>query len=190
MDNIILNNAHKMAFMIKKYPEKTLADHLKVFVVPAIEINTSLWKAAELGLITEPDKETGICTYLKDPKKWVFGSRVDDLITMLEYAFKELAKTERDLDEVYISNWTLGHEAYDVMIALGYLIETRVLAQYDLTDPEDLKSTYTFTTLYENSEQMWGRKYFIKEPTGEEVPDEDIITTTTTTTQPGQTKLV
>jgi hypothetical protein len=58
------------------------------------------------------------------------------------------------------------------MIALGYLIHTKVLAQYELTDPEDLKSTYTFTSLYENSEQMWGRKYFEKQPTGDEVPED------------------
>lgn len=176
MDDIMLNNAHKIAFLIKRYPEKTLAEHLKVFLVPAIEINTAIWKAVELGLITEPDKETGKCTFLKDPDEWQFGSRVDDLIAMLKYSFAELAKTERDLDEVYISNWTVGHEAHDVMIAIGYLLDTRVLAQYDLTDPEDLKSTYTFTTLYENSEQMWGRKYFEKLPTGDEVaqdPNDD-----------------
>lgn len=182
MEKTRLSNAHKVAFLVKRYPDKMLSEIVEQLAMPAIEINTAIWTAVELGLIAEPSQvedHVGEMKFLKAPKKWQFGAAVDNLLDMLEYSFKELAKTERDLDEVYVSNWTLGYDSHDVIIAVGYLLDTKVLAQYELTDPKDLKSTYTFTTGYDSREQMWGRKYFAEEPTGAEVaedPNSDNVT--------------
>lgn len=197
----VLNNANKVAFLVKQYPEHTLTQIIGLLTMPSVEINTSIWAATELGFITEVDPETKMVKLGPvPPETWQFGHEVDDLMAMIEYAFVQLAKKEQDLEEVYVSNWTHGYDSHDVMIALAHMVNTKVLATYSLTDPKDTKSTYTFYSLYEFGEQMWGSKQFKEEPTGEENPDtsdeavpsetENFDTTTTTTIDKNQIKLI
>ncbi|MGI9028168.1 MAG: hypothetical protein ACR2FM_05020 [Candidatus Saccharimonadales bacterium] len=197
----ILNNANKVAFLVNQYPEHTLTQIIGLLTMPSVEINTAIWAATELDFITEVDPKTQkVQLGSKAPKTWQFGEDIDDLMAMIHYAFIQLAKKEQDLEENYVSNWTLGYPAQDVMIALNQLVNSKMLATYKLTDPKDTKSTYTFYSLYEFGEQMWGSKQFKEEPTGEEVPDlgnpelpnenETPDNTTTTTVDEDQTKLI
>lgn len=203
----MIENANKVAFLVKQYPDHTLTQIIGLLGMPSIEINTAIWKATELGYITELDTETQkVALGPNAPEVFEFGDTVNELMEMITFSFGELAKKEQDLEENYVSNWTMGYASHDVLIALAHLVNTRVLATYDLTDPKDTESTYTFFSLYENGEQMWGKKQFKQEPTGEEVPttpddipEEDKAlaaeqaendTTTTTTTQPGQQSLL
>jgi len=165
------HNANKVAFLVKQYPEHTLTQIIGLLGMPSIDINTSIWAATEMGYITELDQETSRVLPGPDmPRKFTFGSKVNELMQKLHYAFSNLAQREEDLEENYVSNWTLGYDAHDVLIALSHLVNTKVLARYELTDPKDTESTYTFYSLYENGEQMWGKKQFKEEPTGEETP--------------------
>lgn len=172
----MLNNAHKFTLMAKTYPEKPLSELLKLFgPTPGIDLNTAIWYATELGLIKDPAKEpneTGTIEVLSEPKEWALGQTIEDLRVGITYTLQKMALKEQDLEENYIANWTLGYMGHDVMLALQSLLNDNTLIRYELTDPEDLKSTYTFYTLYENGEQMWGRKQFKKQPTGAEKPDE------------------
>lgn len=166
-----MENAHKAAYLIKSYPEKTLAEIMELMApMTAIELNTALWWATEAGLVTEPDKLTQIVTLAKEPDKWFFGEAIENIEDQLVYAFGQLGKKEADLDETEITNWLAGYIARDQLIAVKHAIETKKLATYELTDPKDLKSTYTFYTLYENGEQQWGKNRFKVKPTGDEVP--------------------
>lgn len=169
--NKMLHNANKVAYIAQQYPEHKLGQIIALLGMPAIDINTAIWAATELGFIEEPNKATGEIVIGKLPDTWDFGQEVEDLKEALVYSFTELAKKETDLEETYLGNWTNGYPAHDVLIAMKQLLGDKVLAEYDLTDPMDLKSTYTFYTLYENGEQMWGRKQFETQPTGEEKPD-------------------
>lgn len=169
----ILHNANKVAFLVKQYSNHTLTQIIGLLGMPSIDINTAIWAATELGYITEIDQETQRVLPGKNmPEMWDFGPNVTDLMQKIEYAFSQLAKKEQDLEENYVSNWTLGYDAHDVLIALAELVNTKILGVYQLTDPKDTQSTYTFYSLFENSEQMWGQKQFKEPPTGEEVPTE------------------
>lgn len=167
----ILENAHKIAFLVQQYPNKNLKEIIETAAMPALELNTAMWQAVDLGLISEPDKETGEIKLLQAPEKWELGENVENLKAMIVYGFQHMAKSEQDLDEENFGFWTLGYNPRDILIAMKQLLEEKVMATYELTDPKDLKSTYTFYTLYENGEQLWGRKNFKEQPTGEEVPD-------------------
>lgn len=167
----MLENAHKVTFLIQQYPEHTLEQIISILQLPAIDINSAIWCAVNEGFIEEPGS-AGELALKTVPKKWNFGNTVDELRDAIAYSFAELATKEKDLEENYLGNWTLGYNSHDVLIAMKQLLNDKVLAEYQLTDPEDLKSTYTFYTLWENSEQMWGRKSFKNAPVGDEVAED------------------
>lgn len=172
----IVEHAHQIAFLVQQYPDHNIDKIISLIPVSPIHINTALWLAIDLGFIEDPADNGGKMILKKVPTEWELGEGVEDLKLMLVYAFSKLAKKEQDLEENYVSNWTMGYPAHEVMIALKQLVNNKVLATYDLTDPLDLKSTYTFYTLYENGEQMWGRKSFAEQPTGMEQPISDDTT--------------
>lgn len=170
----IKENANKIAYIVQQYPDKTLEEYMQIWQMPSIHINTGIWYAVEQGWIAEPDPVSKKIEFLKAPKKWNFGEVVDDLVEMIPYAFAGLAKNEADMDEHQFSQWTLGYAPYDVLCAMKYLLEKGVLATYDITDHKDTESTYTFYTLAENAEKMWGRKFFKEDPIAaqtDQVPD-------------------
>ena len=167
-----IENAHKAAYIIKSNPDLDLAGILDKLKMPAIDINCSLWLAQELDLISEPNKETGNVEFLHDPEDgWKFGTGIERIRRQLVYALEQLAKKENDLTIEEVEGWCQGYALHDIEIARKTLVEERVIGTYELTDPKDLQSTYTFYTLYEHSEQMWGKTRFKVQPTGEEVPD-------------------
>lgn len=169
----MLENANKVSFIIQQYPEKTLTEVIALLQMPAIDINSCIWAAQELGFISEADLETGRVELLTPPETWDFGNDVKELQDMLVYSLTQLAKKEQDLEEVYMSNWTGGYPSQDLLVAVRHLMQEQRVADYQLTDPKDLKSTYTFYTLFENREQLWGQKQFAVEPTGAEKPEVD-----------------
>lgn len=169
----IENNAHKVTYLVKRYPDKTFLEIINLLAMPSIDINVAIWYAQEQGWVSDPDPETQKINFLKAPEQWNFGQMADHLRDTLMHAFQALGRNEKDLDEATFTGWCTGYPQHDVLIVTNLLIDERKLATYELTDPNDLKSTYTFYTLFENLENMWGRKYFKEEPTGEEVPETD-----------------
>lgn len=164
-------NAHKFALLAKMYPDKPLEEILKLWTnTPGVDINTAIWHAVTLGLVQDPVAGKPV-VFVTAPDQWEFGQAVEDLRFELMYALHKMAEKEQDMDENFLGNWTLGYMPHDIMIAVDSLLDEKKLTRYTLTDPNDLKSTYTFYTLYENGEQMWGRKFFKEQPTGAETPD-------------------
>lgn len=171
----MLENANKVAYIVQQWPEKKLADVVAMLQMPAIEINTALWYAADIGFITEPDKENNSVAVKNLPETWQFGERVDTLIDMLRFAFEQLEKKETDLEENYMSNWTVGYASHDVIIAMRRLQEEDEIVDYHIEDGEN---TYTFYTLSRNKDKLWGRKQFKSDPldapiTGPDTPSEE-----------------
>lgn len=174
------HNANKIAFYVQQYPEKKVSEMLAVLELPAIDINTAFWAAQELGWISEPNKEKDSVELLSVPEIWDFGDNVAELEEALLYAFARLATKETDLEEFYISQWTEGYPKQDVLVAIKHLLVERKLAEYEVKDAsvdekgnkvykdgEQVMETYIFYTLYENGEQMWGRKQFKVDPLAE-----------------------
>lgn len=157
----MFQNANKIAYLVQQYPEHKLTEIIGLLQMPAIEINTAIWRATEEGFISEPDKDNGTIELLKAPETWDFGTTVNDIKDMLLYSFAELSKKETDLEENYLSQWTAGYPTHDILIATRHLLETKELAQYMI---EDKDSTYTFFTLYENRDKLWGRQQFKIDP--------------------------
>lgn len=166
----VLENAHKITYLVKSYPEHKVADVVGLLALPGIDINTAIWRAQEEGFLAEPDTEKQTMALLKEPAKYEFGQSVEVLKDMLIASFTALAKKETDLEEQQLSIWMQGHPAHDCLIALKVLEEEKKLAQYAI---EDGDSTYVFFTLYKNKGKQWGRSQFKKDPLPDENADED-----------------
>jgi len=163
----VVDNAAKVTFLVREYPDHTLAQIIEMLSMPAININTAIWHAQELGYISEPDEETGKVVPLTTPATWEFGEAIKNLEAMLIYSFRQLAKKETDLEEQYLSNWTAGYPPHDVLIALKDLENQGILVQYQIEDGEN---KYVFFTLAENRGKLWGQKQFKKNPLSNEEP--------------------
>lgn len=157
----LINNAHKLAYLVQQYPDKTMNEIIAMFQLSPMDINAAIWAAIELKLIKKPDEETGIAKFNKKPPMWEFGEAVEHLIDTVYYCFEQINAEEKDLEENYLNNWLMGYPTHDQFVAIKRLLENKQLAKYEL---EDGDSAYDFYTLYENREQLWGRKQFKNDP--------------------------
>jgi len=81
-----------------------------------------------------------------------------DLCHTIEELIRNLNSDEKDMsfEELFI-NWLPGVAEMHVRMAVRV---SQLLTTYELTDPKDKESTYTFITLAENLSKEWGRKQF------------------------------
>lgn len=167
----ITENAHKIAYLIFCFPTLALTEILDLMKVPPIDHNTAIWKARELGLIT--DIKNGKLEFIEAPAKWTFGQFEEALEDELLYAFAQLTKTETDLEEHYLSEWTIGYQTQDVLIAMRRLTEKNLVWQYDVTDVDQdgTPNVYQFFTAIDNKGKDWGKKQFKTAPA--DIPEED-----------------
>lgn len=169
----VIENASKIAYIVKEFPEKTLAECIEIWQMPGMHVNTAIWYAVEQGWIAELNKETGKLEFLKAPK-WQFGEVVNDLCEILLFAASRLAQDEIDLEDEQLAHWLVGYAPHDVLVATKWLVETGKLTTYEIADHKDKDSVYTFYSLPENAEHKWGRKMFKEDPIAAEtaeVPD-------------------
>lgn len=159
-------NAQKIMNLVALYPDNTFDQTIALLQMPAIDINTAVWYAIDMGWITEPDPETKKSSLVLNADGTAPDLNIDDpnfknLEDAIIYGFEKLAEKENDLEEFSLSQWTNGYPAHDVMIAMKGLLVEEVLAEYVI---EDGKENYTFYTLFKNKDKLWGRKQFKKDP--------------------------
>lgn len=174
MNTRVLENAHKIVYLVKSYPDKPLNDRIdpktkqvvetglfSMIALPAIDINVAIWTAQEYGWLGEADPKTDTLPLLDLPTEWNFGKAQQDFQDIVLTAFKKLGEKETDLEEFSINQWLGGYPPHDIFVTLKYLLDTNQLAEYVIEDGEN---TYTFYTLYENKDKVWGRKQFKEDP--------------------------
>lgn len=168
-ENTMLHNANKITYLIEQFPKHSPEEILALLQMPPIDVNAAMWYAQELGWITDINKKTNKMKLLATPDMWDFGPLEKTLEDEIEFCFQRLGKDETDLDEKFLSDWTNGYPAHDVIIAMKRLLNDRVLFEYRLTDTDKdgNENVYKFFTLYENSEMQWGKKNFNKAPKSE-----------------------
>ena len=164
-----LNNAHKFAFLVGEYPQKSLQEIVDLFKMRAIDINVMIWAAQDEGFVDKPDGETGKVSLLNPPAAWDFGKEVEDLEANILYGFSWLAKNQTDLEENEVGEWLAGYTPWDIMVAIKHLIREKKLVEYAIEDTKSeidkgTPSTYIFYTLFENKGEQWGRNHFKEDP--------------------------
>lgn len=169
------HDVHKLVYLANEYPDKTIRELGELFAMTMIEVNSAIWRAQDLGLLFV-DKQTGYFKVEMVPEKWELGPEVEDLRVNILYVLGKLAEDEQDMEEHAFGVWTAGHGSHNVLTAMKSLLNENKVASYDLDDeqevpvskkakgrgkqPEIVKNTYTFYSLWDNAEQQWGRKQF------------------------------
>lgn len=173
MSNIKLENANKLTFLVKEFPEKDVEQILDLLQMPPIQSNAGFWLAQELGWLS-PVKDSKI-SFVKAPDSWAFGDITMGLIDQIEYCFHRLSKDETDLEEKWLTDWLTGYPPQEIVLSMHYLLDQKILAEYEIVDHNAKlgDSTYKFYTLFENLEQQWGRKQFKVDPSIDEPEYED-----------------
>ncbi len=165
-----LNNVHKVVFLANEYSTKPMKEISSLVILPPADVNVAIWRAIDMGFLTVDNDDK--VTIHEVPEVWELGEDVEYLKQTIVYLFKHLARDEMDLEENLFGHWTAGYATHDVMIAMKLLLADKVMSTYEITNAEIVKkgtktreevtrdSTYTFYTLWENNEQMFGRKQF------------------------------
>lgn len=178
--NQILENANKLTYLVKSYPDETAENIIKLVQLPQVDVNAAIWLAQELKFLKAKLVDERMVVG-KIPETWQFGKAETQIEDTLTYCFRRLAKDETDLDEKFLTDWLAGYPTHDTLVAVKHLVEDRVIAEYKLFDPainesgepmidKDKKpvlNEYLFYTLFENSEMQWGKKNFRKAPKSE-----------------------
>lgn len=180
-------NAHKIAYLVEQYPEKNMTEIISLVALAPIDTNTAIWFATSSKIlemvdrveereVPDPADPEGKKTIKKEvtipygkvvqkPTSWHFGEQEEDLENIIAYAFEKINADENDMEENYLSNWTMGYLSHDVLIAVKRLLEKEFLHEYEIEDGENV---YIFYTLFENKDKVWGQKQFKKNPLTDE----------------------
>lgn len=158
-----LETVHKLVYLANEYPNKTMREVAALFELPPLDINIAVWRAEDMGFLHI--NEDGKFHIDKVPTKWELGEDLERLKEQIIYYFNHLARKEADLEETYLSNLAMGYPPHDLFIVIKQLLHDRVLGTYELKDTrkegkKHVVDTYTFYSLWDNSEQQWGKKQF------------------------------
>lgn len=129
-----------------------------------------LINALDLGVsrgVLEHDYESDELKVVKEPASTHMGEEVNWLKNALEDKVRYENDRENDLSLGLVQQWCTGVRPSAAELALRRLVLDRVLAEYELTDPKDKDSVYTFYTLIGNKDKQWGKKQFKSEKKNE-----------------------
>jgi hypothetical protein len=125
---------------------------------PILIIN-ALYRARESGKLTY-DKKKDIITASEDVEieNLAVTEGMNELIEQIEVLAQFLAGEEKDMS-IPEMQLLLGGTP-ELHIKLAVYASPR-LTTYEIADPKDKKSVYTFVTLKENAAHKWGQKQFV-----------------------------
>lgn len=137
----------------------TMAGLATELMYPPLFLINALEYGKTLGIL-EHDYKTDKVTVLKDAPTTHMGMEVTMLMNALEDKIRYENAKEQDLTLGLIQQWCTGVRPSAAELALRRLVLDNVLYEYDLADPKDKKSVYTFYTLVENKDKNYGKKQF------------------------------
>lgn len=84
---------------------------------------------------------------------------INEVREQLELFARYMAETEQDVSvEELQMKFLPGTPELHIRIAV---YSSKVLTSYEVADPKDRESVYTFVTLKENADKQWGMKQFV-----------------------------
>ncbi len=158
--------ARQLAVMVELHPDKTISEIAAelalspIFIINAIAEGermelirrTDDFKADKLELITALD--------LEQNGGYLFGAENDRVQQEIVQLLNDMEKDENDIEKGELEFWFRGVRPSALEIALHTLKHLDIIDSYELADPKDKKSKYTFYSLMRNSSNRWGRKQF------------------------------
>ena len=159
--------ARQLAVLAILSPEKTISELAHELAYPVLFIVNAVKEGKRAGLFVE-DRENDKLILMDAPitDSDSFGEEIGTLGDNIYILLENVAEEEQDMEEGQLRHWLIGVRKSAIDIALYALKATNAIDTYEITDPKDDKSVYTFITLKHNVGKQWGIKQF------KEVPEE------------------
>ena len=151
-----ISDMHKVIYLAKVYPKKSLKQLIGIFNVSPIDINAAIWRAKDGGYMEITSDHYKLP---KLPTEWKMDEDVMQLMRQIKYVLEVQAREELDVVENLLSVWIDGYFSHDFFVAVNMMLEEKVIATYTIYSPKE-ESDYVFYTLAENAEKRWGEKQF------------------------------
>lgn len=121
-------------------------------------IITALYRASENGKFTY-NKKTDTISIAEDVsvENLNVSEAMSELVDLMEQFITYLNGDEKDMSVEELMMLLGGVPDLHIKIAA---FVSKKLTTYELLDPKDKKSSYTFITLKENADKLWGQKQF------------------------------
>lgn len=161
----------QIAAMHELHPKETVSEIAGRLLLSPLYIINALDEGEKMELFQRQRDKKGIVTEVLDtiaPINWetlsgdAFGTDIMRLQGEILRTINIANADANDVEDGMLQSWCRGIKPSAVEIALQLLYKQGIIAHYDLADPGDKKSVYTFHTLRPNAENQWGSKQFKK----------------------------
>lgn len=161
----------QMAVLREMYPKETISELASRLMLSPIFIINALDEAEKMELFRRTKNKKGELTEVLEtmsPVDWEslegpeFGEDIMRLQEEMVRAVASANSDENDVESGTLQAWCRGIRPSAIEIALEFLYHKVILGRYELADPGDEKSVYTFYSLRVNVANKWGAKQFKK----------------------------
>jgi len=156
--------AMQIVVMKEMHPKDTISKLAERLMFSPIFMINALDEGEKLGLFSRIKDEDQLTTVV--PIKYSilmgleFGKENFRIQNELVRVIASANKDKSDVESGTLDFWTRGIRPADLEIALHVLRKVGFIAKYDLVNPKDKDSTYTFYTMRVNEGKEWGKKQF------------------------------
>jgi len=154
-------DAKKVAYLCKCYPDKKLHEIIGMIMMPNIAKDCALWQAERMGYVSIDAKKDKIELLAKEITPDM-DDNLEAVMNRIEFGVTRQNSIEQDIDEEMFLQWLQGYMPQDTLIAINLLMEQGVISNYNILEGRGGKNVYTFYTLPKNEVNEWGRKNFPK----------------------------
>lgn len=155
--------ANQLSVLAELHPEMTVSELAAALAISPIFVVNALAVGVREKMFEhdQPEDMIKITSPMEFGKSIdIFGPEIDRIAEEILVTIENLNVKEEDIEEGKLISWCRGIRPSAVEIALFALERTGYIAKYDLKDPKDEKSVYTFYTLPDNADNFWGLKQF------------------------------
>jgi hypothetical protein len=159
----------QIAILHEMHPKDTVSEIAGRLMLSPLYIINALDEGEKMELFQRQRDKKGEVTEVLDtvaPIDWknlgsdVAGADIQRLQGEILRAISTANANENDIEDGMLQAWCRGIKPSAVEMALRFLFQGGIIDNYELADPADKKSVYTFHTLRPNNENQWGKKQF------------------------------
>jgi hypothetical protein len=161
----------QIAILHELHPKETVSEIAGRLMLSPLYVINALDEGESMELFQRQRDKKGVVTEVLEtvsPIDWknlgsdVAGTDIQRLQGEILRAINTANADENDVEDGMLQMWCRGIKPSAVEMALRFLYQGGIIDHYELADPGDKKSVYTFHTLRPNNDKQWGSKQFKK----------------------------
>lgn len=154
--------ARQLAILNEMHPKQSIKQLAGRLGFSPIYIINALDEGERMGLFTRNKKNSSIKNHQIELnyQDLDLGDDITQILMAIERVIGDANDDEQDVESKTLEFWCVGINPAITEMCIYILKEANIIAEYELSDPKDEKSKYTFYSLYGNEQNKWGKKQF------------------------------